>query len=318
MQNKIQQPYSLPDFPPSVSIEMTNLCNSKCRMCPRKYMTRPIGFIEEKLFKKIIDECAEHKSRVWLHVFGEILLHSQWEKFAQYAAKKDLPMLGVATNAISLTPENAKKILTAGFKRLQISIDGATKETYEHWRGVSAFNQVVQNTKYLFELKKKLKLREPIISLNVVLMKDTLPEIKEYVEFWRPFLNPNDFILGIQYDSWGGHEPESRRLIKIKNSPEQRLPCQRLWRMTVIYWNGDVIICDGDVNGVTKVGNCRKNSLKKIWQNKKYNQIRQKHINNNYQDLPLCSRCNEWYYGTEDRRFINLSSKDFNLSSLCF
>lgn len=38
-----------------LGIETTNECNSVCTFCSHKDMTRPKGFMDEKLYKKIID-----------------------------------------------------------------------------------------------------------------------------------------------------------------------------------------------------------------------------------------------------------------------
>ena len=51
MQNKIDY-----TFPLNFNVESTNACNLSCKMCPRKISNRKVGFIEWKLFKKIVDE----------------------------------------------------------------------------------------------------------------------------------------------------------------------------------------------------------------------------------------------------------------------
>lgn len=44
------------DYPPDIiDIELTNKCTLNCLICPRNQMTRPVGLIEESLFKEIVD-----------------------------------------------------------------------------------------------------------------------------------------------------------------------------------------------------------------------------------------------------------------------
>ena len=74
------------------NIELTNRCPMKCIMCPRTYdMTRAKGFMDYELFKNIVDEyfainvALLKKDDLWLHNFGESLLHPQFDKFIKYA-----------------------------------------------------------------------------------------------------------------------------------------------------------------------------------------------------------------------------------------
>ena len=67
----------MPDFPRRVSVEVTNHCDQRCRLCPREAFTRPLGFMPRDLFAKIAAECARYDTVLWLHFLGEPLLHRE-------------------------------------------------------------------------------------------------------------------------------------------------------------------------------------------------------------------------------------------------
>ena len=71
-----------------IYIEITNICNLKCKFCPdtsrvKKYMT-----IEN--FEKIIEKICKYTNLVCLHVKGEPLLHNNLEEILQILEKYKL------------------------------------------------------------------------------------------------------------------------------------------------------------------------------------------------------------------------------------
>ena len=124
------------------NIELTNRCPMKCIMCPRTYhMTRDQGFMDFALFKKIIDELAAvntsfHNDRVvWLHHFGESLLHPEFNLFIRYAAEKNV-RTGLSVNPMMLSGKISKSLLSSGLHILYLSLDGHNDESFSKIRGV--------------------------------------------------------------------------------------------------------------------------------------------------------------------------------------
>jgi len=57
-------------FPYQIYIELTNNCNLSCDFCARKIMQRKSGFMDESLFKKIIDEISLIRPYAHIQLFG--------------------------------------------------------------------------------------------------------------------------------------------------------------------------------------------------------------------------------------------------------
>src|SRR6185369_15970913 len=114
-------------------IEPTNHCPYSCLMCPRsRHMTRPLGFMEMAVFRKVIDEIASFsepvRSReIELFHFGESLLHPQLHEMVEYATERGLKT-ALSVNAPELTPERAERLLAARPARLIVSLDGHDRQ----------------------------------------------------------------------------------------------------------------------------------------------------------------------------------------------
>jgi len=57
------------------NLEISSNCNANCAWCGRKYMTRPKTFMSLELVDKIAQKLDQRM--VWLHFWGEPLLHPQ-------------------------------------------------------------------------------------------------------------------------------------------------------------------------------------------------------------------------------------------------
>jgi len=71
----------LPHLPMVLWIEPTNKCNLKCLMCPNSVISQDkLGFMDFKLYQKIINQSKSYISSVILCISGESLLHPNYQK----------------------------------------------------------------------------------------------------------------------------------------------------------------------------------------------------------------------------------------------
>ena len=86
------------NYPNTVNIENTNLCNSKCVMCPHRFMKRKQGIMDMGLFRKIADDCRTHNVKtIHINLFGEPLIDTLLFERIKY-----LKDIGIPTVSISL------------------------------------------------------------------------------------------------------------------------------------------------------------------------------------------------------------------------
>lgn len=167
--------------PPVVHIEPTVRCNLKCVHCDVTYWDRMCPDLTFDGFKHIIDQMPD-LNRVILHGMGEPLLNKDIYKMVEYASKVRKLKSIMSTNGIPLNEDNSRKLIAGGLQCLSISMDGATKETYEKIRVRGNFDRLVRNVKRMTELKKEMGAKNPWIYVSMVCMKDNVREFLQLLE----------------------------------------------------------------------------------------------------------------------------------------
>ncbi|MDD5416927.1 MAG: radical SAM protein [Candidatus Aenigmarchaeota archaeon] len=133
-------------YPHTLMIEPTNYCNLKCPLCPTGAgrLGRPVQTVDFEEYKKIIDEMGKYIVHLRLFGWGEPLLHKDLFKMVSYAKRKGM-FVNFHTNAFFLTKENTKAMVDSGLDDLNISLDGASQETYSKYRKQGNFQTTIDN-----------------------------------------------------------------------------------------------------------------------------------------------------------------------------
>lgn len=290
-------------MPLSMEIEPTTSCNLRCPQCPSglREFTRDTGMLDLDLYKKIIDEL--HPELVWLILYfqGEPFLNKSFLEFVKYAASKNL-YTATSSNAHYFTDEMAKATVESGLDRLIISIDGTNQETYSKYRKGGQLNKVIEGTENLLKWKKELGIQTPHIIWQFIAFKHNehqIPEIKKLAKE----IGVDE--LGIKtaqiYDYQTSNEfiPENEDLSRyskteygyqIKNKLLNQ--CWRMWRGSVITWDGLVVPCCFDKDATHRFGNITKQSFKSVWSGEQYNNFR-KAILKSRKEIDICTNCTE-------------------------
>jgi MoaA/NifB/PqqE/SkfB family radical SAM enzyme len=277
----------LPAVPPTLYIELTDICNLKCIMCDRNGMTRKSGMMDMELFKKIIDNAAEiGVPAVKLNRFGESLLHPQLVEMIRHAKEKGIPRVYFTSNATLLTEEKARQLIPSGLDSITFSFDGATKETYESIRLKANYDKVKQNILTFVKLRNDMRKDKPRVVINTILSKDTEQEIYEIFTLWAPYV---DKINILPVGRYGGVDNLSS--ITRENSVSQRRACHQIFDRLVIFWDSTATICCGDINGDLSVGNINDSRIEDLWRNRAFSEIRRRHKNLDFTNLPICLKC---------------------------
>jgi radical SAM protein with 4Fe4S-binding SPASM domain len=290
-------------MPLSMEIEPTTSCNLRCPQCPSglREFTRDTGMLDLELYKKIIDEL--HPELVWLILYfqGEPFLNKSFLEFVKYAASKNL-YTATSSNAHYFTDDMAKATVESGLDRLIISIDGTNQETYSKYRKGGQLSKVIEGTENLLKWKKELGIQTPHIIWQFIAFKHNehqIPEIKKLAKE----IGVDE--LGIKtaqiYDYQTSNEfiPENEDLSRysktengyqIKNKLLNQ--CWRMWRGSVITWDGLVVPCCFDKDATHRFGNISKQSFKSVWSGEQYNNFR-KAILKSRKEIDICTNCTE-------------------------
>jgi len=269
----------------SVDIEPTNSCNLQCKMCCSR--KRPRGFMSWNLFKKVVDELDSgfENLSLSLYVGGESLLHPRFIDMIKYARGKScFCEIGFNTNGMLLTKEYMQDIVE-NIDWIKFSLEGLG-EVNDSIRVGCDYLKVAQNIKDLVSLRGSKD--KPRISINVTEYTQSKEDVSKFVEYWTKHVDA--VYVSVFVD-------EKMRVSEkfFDNEPviRQRF-CIFPFTYMGIRWNGDVIACCGDLNGVNVVGSILNEPLKDIWRNKRFKALRYQSLTGKYLTQSLCSQCNMW------------------------
>ncbi|KPL02606.1 MAG: hypothetical protein AMJ90_05295 [candidate division Zixibacteria bacterium SM23_73_2] len=294
-------------YPYNIIIEPTNVCTLNCPMCPsgNRMMKRRRGMMRFDDFKRIIDEMGDYLYQVGLMNYGESLLNPELYDMIRYAKRKNITTI-LSTNALFLNEENSLKVLKSGLDFLSISLDGASQDTYVKYRIKGDFPKVVENIDYLVKKKNNLKsslfvdigflvtrfnqkeiekAKDLAVKLgvdNFSLVKFAFPDYKtvskeKVLEFLPedPFLSRYKIVDG---------------KLELQKKSREKTPCIWVWDRAVINWDGSLCPCCVDYDCRYYLGNYFDQGLKKIWNSKKYRDLRKK-ILKDRDKIEICYNC---------------------------
>lgn len=281
-----QRKTTLSSLPVRLWVELVSTCNLRCVMCPNKDLPEnDRGFMDFKVFKKIIDEAKDYVSEVNLYHRGESLLHPQIDEMINYACENGL-YTKIHTNGTLLDDSLINKLLCSGLHRITFSYDAYDKETYEKIRIGASYERVMDNIRRLLEVKKEKK-----SSINVSIELIVFPHMRwNEIKGKRKELSSNfkglplNSIITRKIHNWGGY-------LNIKKGSNKYTICPFPWNALVILWDGTVLPCTQDFFGEYKVGNVKNSSLKEIWNSEEMKKLRFLLSQGKYEEVKICSNC---------------------------
>jgi MoaA/NifB/PqqE/SkfB family radical SAM enzyme len=162
-------------IPGRLYIECTAACNISCfQACcaPETGITRTrqAGMLDFDLFKKVIDEAGPALGRVDFFNYGEAFLHKRAVEMCEYI-KTTYPhiYLYTSTNGLAFNEEKARQLARSGIDEVTFSLDGASQDTYAHYRQRGKFDVAIANLRAMIDEKHQLGLRLPYINWRYIL-----------------------------------------------------------------------------------------------------------------------------------------------------
>ena len=157
-------------IPLAGNIELTHRCNLRCVHCYVGDQTGPWANRDRELdtarWKELIDEITGAGCLFLLITGGEPLLRKDFAEIYLYAKTRGL-LIAVFTNG-TLISEDILDLFT-GFppKAVEITLYGASKETYERITGVKgSYQKCLQGIRRLIDRQINIKLKTILMELN--------------------------------------------------------------------------------------------------------------------------------------------------------
>ena len=302
--------------PITMDIEPTTGCNFRCTMCQvsdENFISKNLNF---EVFKKFIDQ-NKQLLKIKLQGMGEPLVNNNFYKMVDYASQSGI-CSEITTNGSLLNEKNINFLKKSQLSRITISMDGATKETFENIRVKSNFNIVVNNSINLVKQFKR-KIIRPEISAWCTLQKKNFFEAEKIFDLCSN-IGFDKLTYQIHLTDWGKLEWREKNnkqqinnddtkilevLNMIKNKSkksnikveifEENLlsfekQCSWPWTSTYLSKTGDIVPCCiiGDEK-VESFGNINDQNFSQIWNSTKYMKFRNEIKNNQIPEY--CKNC---------------------------
>jgi len=282
----------------SVTIECTTQCNSRCKYCARLQMIQDgeltIQDMPLNLMKNLLDQMKSLPVNVIVFAgLGEPTLYPHLREAIEYAARHHPEATTtVITNGIKLDTDLGLSLIDSGLKRLNISLNSFEPELYKELNGVDTYKIVKENAENFLELKGD---KLPETRIQILEIDANKPYRQAFIDHWTPRLNHNDRLTFQVFENAGGKIDAGAYDHTARTLPERR-PCIQPWRQFTVTADGDIYpCCLAQIGGPSLLlGNIKETPLKQLLNGLKLQYIKQAHLHNQLEGLPVCQTCNLW------------------------
>ena len=292
---QIQIPVKYYDRPQVLKIEITNICNSRCKFCAYTKMTRPKVNMDEATFNKVVDDyiAIGGGDVVFSPVVGDVLMNRNCIKYVK-KLKETPGITGIwlFTNLLALASYTEEEIgiLLDSIDCLGVST-GANREDYKKSFGVDGFEFFLQGVECLVRYKNS-KEAAPAFYFSGRAMKFK-PEVDSRLTDMYSKLCSVPMTWIPEYYDWSGNVEnfgQEQPLVKVDRTGIKHTVCIQGLLAATVFSNGDVGFCQcSDVHAQMIIGNISKNSLADILSGGKRKQYLDAFENG--KTHPHCAKC---------------------------
>lgn len=306
-----------------ITIETINTCNANCIFCPReKYNMKP-EIMSIDLWKKIIDDLADHGYEDGLKIdtqgFGEPFLDPDFFDRLKYAREK-IPRTRFFTssNCTKMT-KDLFPLICEYIDTLRTSFYAMTKETYQvTQRGNAVFEDALYNIldflRYRDISNENIAGKRPWLIMQMEVVKDYNDhEVEKWKQFWEPRA---DEIMIWKLHNFGG----LRNYRKIDH--DKQVSCGRpMHGPAYVHVDGIVSMCCWDINERLVIGDLKTQTIEEVFHSDAYKMIRQKHEKNDFQGI-YCYHCEQTnptedclIYTNKNRKICTMTSDSLDFKT---
>jgi MoaA/NifB/PqqE/SkfB family radical SAM enzyme len=326
-----------------IEVEITTSCYLRCVMCEHTYFDKE--YLNQNItFEKFKHIIGQIKNLKWINVTGEgsSFLNPDFMKILRYLKSRSI-YVDFSHDFYYMTDEIARELIKLGIERIYVSIDAATKETYEKIRVGSDFDRVVKNIKRFVQLKKEMGSPIPELCFRMNFFKDNVHEVEQLLDLIHSFGETKDLgdepslniVSILEFEQTKGWVVEiPKEVVNRVNAKSMKYGIPVYWSHPTHYeqkkppvdycvsWTepyvmirGHVVPCCGVLMSNKRhfleknaFGNVYEKPLKEIWDSKRYRQFRKMLVDPKAKVPLLCIGCRS--FNTIDRIKKYGASKD--------
>jgi len=188
---------NLVPYPRRIELEVTTRCRFRCPKCEHTYWGQEQKDMSFKQFKQIIGQFPNLRE-VSLTGIGHGLENKEYLKMLRYLKSKSI-FVQFFDPLLLVNEEVAKELVKIGVDWIWMSIDGASKRTYERSIVGSNFEKVVDNARNLIRLKREMGSPFPELHFQFIVTKNNIHEMPDLVDLAGHITEGEDLMHLIQF-----------------------------------------------------------------------------------------------------------------------
>lgn len=201
--------------PKYISIEISEKCNLKCRICNQWKESNKLKKLGIKDIKKLIEELKEYYPKTVLEFSGpeplmneELLISS-----LEYAKSKKIHT-AISTNGTLISEKNKEALLNLELNHISISLDSFKSKTNDYIRNSNgSFETITKNIKRLVDYKRKNRNINTKISITCVITDKNVTELVKIYYICKR--------LGVDNINYNAYVPDNSYFLNQKKEPFQ-------------------------------------------------------------------------------------------------
>ena len=186
----LQRYPQLVPYPKYIEVEISTYCGNKCLICEHTTWHEPSRNLSLADFIKLTDQF----DLKWINAtgMGDAFLNPDYLKMIKHLKQRNTSVFLVDSFNL-ITKDVARVLVESGVDGIYISMDGATRETYESIKVGCDYDRVITNIKNLLEIKKELHSPIPEICFRFVVNKKNVNEMADYVRVINSLATREEF-----------------------------------------------------------------------------------------------------------------------------
>jgi MoaA/NifB/PqqE/SkfB family radical SAM enzyme len=200
-----------PRFPLEIYLEVSNVCDLRCVMCPRFSAFNPArkqaiwdvdpGFLETDPATLALGPLLEHALVVHAFGYGEPTIHPSFPSFLEHVAQYEV-LIDFFTNGMHLTEALVKQLVELSIFQITVSFSGATAGEYENVYQGGDFERVLSGLARLRDAKHAAGSAYPRVHINSLSFEHHLRELDGFVDLMaRHGVNRVEVTRLLEHDS---------------------------------------------------------------------------------------------------------------------
>ncbi len=240
----------------NINLELTDLCNIKCRMCGQawshKVHSNPESFMKWEVWVRLLDGLKDYEEEIDLcpHWLGEPTLHPRFNEFVRHAFDQNsgnrlFRHFKLHTNGVLLDDDridclidcaNRPDIASDTFRFVHFSVDAFTPAVYRQIKKFDHGATVFRNVSRFLERRTERGALYPFATIAFIVMPENVHEAGWFLEFWRNRFQRLNLDFRVVYD-WPQEEKDTlyfRRLHQEDQATANDLHLDVLDRLAIL------------------------------------------------------------------------------------